>query len=158
MDKKLLLRTALGVTAAAVAGTLGTDARSAWYRRLRKPPWQPPPQAFPLVWTPLYALITYAGARALSRGDQDERQGLQRALTVNLLLNAAWPALFFRSRAPRLALAEIVALNASNAMLVRRAWAADQRAGLLLLPYAGWTAFATALNAAITRRNHGSRR
>jgi translocator protein len=153
MEGKLLLKTALAVTATAVAGTLATDARSTWYRRLGKPSWQPPPQAFGLVWTPLYVLIAYAGARALSRGGQDERRAFQRALTANLLLNAAWPALFFRAHTPRLALAELLLLNASNATLIRRGWSADRRAGLFLLPYAGWTVFATALNAAIARQN-----
>ncbi|MEO3798622.1 TspO/MBR family protein [Nonomuraea sp. B1E8] len=153
MKGKLLLKTALAVTATAVAGALATDARSSWYQRLEKPSWQPPPQAFGLVWTPLYVLITYAGARALSRGDQAESRAFRSALAGNLVLNAAWPALFFRARNPRLALAEILVLNASNAMLVRRGWTADRRAGLFLVPYAGWTVFATALNTAIARRN-----
>ncbi|MFB4287256.1 TspO/MBR family protein [Nonomuraea sp. ATR24] len=156
MKGKLLLKIALGVTAAAVAGTLATDARSAWYRRLAKPSWQPPPQAFGLVWTPLYGLITYAGVRALSNGREEDRRAFRGALAANLLLNAAWPALFFRAHAPRAALAEIAVLNASNALLVRRGWTADRRAGLLLLPYAGWTLFATALNAAIARKNPGA--
>lgn len=148
-----LVKTALGAAAAAAAGGLATDARSAWYRRLRKPPWQPPPQAFPLVWTPLYAAIAYGGARALARTDGARRRAVGRALAGNLLLNAAWPAVFYRLRSPRLALAEILALDVSTLVLVRRALAADRPAGLLLLPYAGWAAFATALNAAIARRN-----
>ncbi|MEV4808008.1 TspO/MBR family protein [Nonomuraea sp. NPDC049421] len=153
MKGKVLLKTALAVTATAVAGSLGTDPRSTWYQRLKKPPWQPPPQAFPLVWTPLYGLITYAGARAFSRTGPERGQAVKRALTANLLLNAAWPALFFRTRTPKLALAEILVLNASNVLLIRRTWPADRRAALALLPYAGWTVFATALNTAIARRN-----
>ncbi|MEW9531269.1 TspO/MBR family protein [Microbispora sp. NPDC049125] len=151
--RKTLLKTAIAVTAAAVAGGLAVDADSAWYRRLSKPSWQPPPPAFGLVWTPLYATIAYAGARALSRGDESSRAAFARALGANLALNAAWSALFFRARSPRLALAEILALNVSNVLLTRRALGADRAAGRLLLPYAGWTVFATALNASIARRN-----
>ncbi|MEV5328103.1 TspO/MBR family protein [Nonomuraea fastidiosa] len=156
MKGKVLLKTALAVTATAVAGSLGTDPRSTWYQRLKKPSWQPPPQAFPLVWTPLYGLIAYAGARAASRADAERKQAFTRALAANLALNAAWPALFFRTRTPRLALAEILLLNASNALLIRRTWAADRKAALLLTPYAGWTVFAAALNGAIARRNPGA--
>ncbi|MEU6426930.1 TspO/MBR family protein [Microbispora sp. NPDC046973] len=58
---------------------------------------------------------------------------------------------------PRLALAEILALNVSNALLTRRLLRQDRTAGLLLLPYAGWTVFATALNAAIARHNPEAR-
>ncbi|MBO3749158.1 tryptophan-rich sensory protein [Streptosporangiaceae bacterium NEAU-GS5] len=170
-----LLGTAAAVTATAVAGGLATDPRSDWYEGLRKPAWQPPPQAFGLVWTPLYALIAYAGARALTAADtsaraapagerardaaawtgeaKPARSGLIRALGVNLALNAAWTPLFFRARSPRLALAEIALLNVSTLALVRRFARVDRRAGLALLPYAAWTGFATALNGAIAARN-----
>ncbi|MGR6923736.1 TspO/MBR family protein [[Actinomadura] parvosata] len=151
--RKTLLATALATGAAALAGALSTTPGSSWYRRLRKPSWQPPARAFPLVWTPLYGLIAYGGARALSRAQGSEHDALARALAGNLVLNAAWPALFFRARSPRLALAELLLLNASNAALIRRAARADRAAGALLLPYAAWTAFATALNASIARRN-----
>ncbi|MEV4075603.1 TspO/MBR family protein [Nonomuraea fuscirosea] len=150
-----LLATALATAATAAAGSLATTSGSAWYRRLSKPSWQPPAQAFPLVWTTLYGLIAYGGARALSREDEERRSALGRALAVNLALNAAWPALFFKARSPRLALAELVLLNASNLALVRRAGRADRAAGAMLVPYAAWTAFATALNASIARRNPG---
>ncbi|NUT11043.1 MAG: tryptophan-rich sensory protein [Nonomuraea sp.] len=146
-----LVATTAAVAAAATLGGLATSSGSAWYRRLRKPRWQPPAQAFGLVWTPVYGLIAYAGARALTSGD--DRTGLARALGVNLALNAAWTPLFFRARAPRLALADVLALDAANLVLLRRFLRADRRAGLALLPYVGWTAFATALNASIAARN-----
>ncbi|MEV5707402.1 TspO/MBR family protein [Actinoallomurus sp. NPDC052274] len=146
---RTLVKTATAVTVTAVVGGLATDPDSRWYARLRKPAWQPPGSAFPLVWTPLYGLIAYAGARAL---DRDPR-GFGRALAVNLMLNGLWTPLFFAARRPRLALADVAALNLSNLSLVRRAWRVDRRAGALLVPYAGWTLFAAALNTAIVRRN-----
>jgi translocator protein len=151
--KKDLLKTGLAVAATAVIGGLATDPDSTWYRDLRKPSWQPPRQAFALIWTPLYASIAYATARALSRSEGPARQALTRTLAVNLTLNAAWSAVFFRARSPRLALAEILTLNASNAALIVRTARTDREAGLTLLPYAGWTLFATALNASIANCN-----
>lgn len=142
------------VLAAAVVGSAGADPGSRWYRRLRKPSWQPPPMAFPLVWTPLYVAIAVAGTRALGRAP--DRGRLARTLFLDLALNGAWSPLFFRAHRPRLALADIACLDAANAMLVRRAWQADPAAGALLLPYAAWTAFATALNAEIVRLNPGA--
>ena len=140
---RYLVATAPAVAAAAALGGLATDPRSRWYRRLRKPRWQPPPRAFGVVWPVLYALIAYAGARALA---------------VNLALNAAWTPLFFRAHAPRLALADLAVLNASNLDLLRRFGRADRRAAAALAPYAAWTAFATALNAAIAADNPDKRR
>ncbi len=154
---RMRMPTSLGATlavgATAVAGSIATAPGSRWYRTLDKPRWQPPPAAFPLVWTPLYGLIALAGARALNRTTGDERTRFARTYGTNLALNAGWTALFFRARSPRLALAEIAALNAANVTLVGRAWRADPVAGAALLPYVVWTGFATALNAAIAARN-----
>lgn len=152
-----LAKTAAGVTAAATAGSLATTPKSDWYQSLDKPRWQPPPTAFPAVWTPLYALIAVAGARAIDRLHGTDRRQFRRAYAANLALNAAWTAIFFRARQPKLALLEILALDAANVALLRRAWHADRAAALALLPYVAWTGFATVLNAAIVSRNRASR-
>ncbi|MBQ1010035.1 tryptophan-rich sensory protein [Micromonospora sp. M51] len=148
-----LVKTAAAVTVTAAAGTAVNDTSNGWYRRLRKPSWQPPPVAFPLVWTPLYALIAVAGARALDRTSGAERAAFTRAYALNLALNFGWSALFFKARRPTVALAEIAALNASNVALIRRAAHADTAAGAALAPYVAWTLFATVLNGAIVRLN-----
>ena len=43
-------------------------------------------------------------------------------------------------------------MEASTLDLTRRAVQADSTAGKMLVPYAGWVAFAAVLNAAIARR------
>ncbi len=155
--RRTLLATGAAVTATAVAGSLGTDVRSSWYRDLDKPSWQPPGWAFGPAWTTLYASIALASARAVDAASSPaERLRLQRSLAVNLALNAGWNWLFFRARRPDAALAEIVLLEASTLDLARRAGRSDSAAGRLLWPYAGWVAFATALNASIARRNRPS--
>ena len=149
-----LLRTSAAVTATAVTGVLGTDVTSRWYEDLEKPAWQPPGAAFGPAWTTLYGLMALASARTLDRLEEpEERRAFARAFGTNLVLNAGWNWLFFRARRPRWALAEIVLLEASTLDLTRRAAQADRPATAMLVPYAGWVAFATALNAAIARRN-----
>ncbi|MGC4899186.1 TspO/MBR family protein [Micromonospora echinospora] len=148
-----LVKTAAAVTATAAATSTGTSTR--WYRRLRKPAWQPPSAAFPLVWTPLYGLIALAGARTLDRSEGPERAAFARGYALNLALNAGWSALFFGARKPGAALAGIAALNASNLVLLRRAARTDRPAGAALAPYVAWTLFATALNGAIVGLNRG---
>ncbi|TDC34549.1 tryptophan-rich sensory protein [Micromonospora sp. 15K316] len=149
------ITTAAAVAATAAAGSLATDPSSRWYRRLRKPRWQPPPAAFPLVWTPVYALIAVAGARTLDRSRGAERAAFAKGYALNLVLNAGWTALFFRAHRPTAALAEIAALDVSNLLLLRRAARTDRVAGLALTPYVAWTVFATALNGAVVRLNPG---
>jgi tryptophan-rich sensory protein len=154
MATKHLTRTAAGVTAAAVLGSLGTDVRSTWYRDLRKPSWQPPGALFGPVWTTLYALLALGSARALDAAPNEvERSRIARGLATNLTLNAGWNWLFFRARRPRWALIELALLLVSTFRLTRRAARVDAAAGRMLTPYLVWTSFAAALNAAIARRN-----
>lgn len=149
-----LPRTSAAVLATAMIGSLGTDVRSHWYRNLDKPAWQPPGAAFGPAWTTLYGLMSLASARALDRTkDPKERRAFAIVFGTNLALNASWNWLFFKARQLRWALAEILLLEASTIDLTRRAGRADPIAATMLAPYAGWVAFATALNAAIARRN-----
>lgn len=151
-----LLRTSAAVAATAVIGGLGTNVTSRWYRRLDLPAWQPPRAAFGPAWTTLYALLALASARTLDRMEEPgERRDFTAAFGTNLALNAGWTWLFFTAHRPRWALVEIVLLEASTLDLTRRAARVDSPAAKMLLPYAGWVAFATALNAAIVRRNPG---
>lgn len=149
------IKTAAAVAATAAVGSAATSPSTPWYRRLRKPSWQPPPAAFPAVWTPLYALLAAAGTRVLNRTTGQERARFARAYGADLILNAGWTVVFFRMRRPAAALAEIAALNVANAVLLRQAAKADRPAAGALLPYAAWTLFATALNAAIVVLNPG---
>ena len=144
-----LLATA-GSLAAAVVGGLATDPDSRWFRGLAKPAWYPPPQAFGIVWTALYAGIAWAAGEALAQG---AGRSFGRAYAANLALNTAWSPLFFRAHRPWLAAAESAVLTASSVDLARRAARVSGPAGAVLVPYAGWTAFATALTVAIARRN-----
>ncbi len=148
------LTTAAMTTAAAVVGSLGTRPESAWYRALAKPSWQPPPVAFPLVWTPLYVSIAWASGRAAAASPPGpERRRMLRVTAADLVANAGWNWAFFAARSPAGGLGVIAALNAANAVLVREAARRDPVAGRALAPYAAWCGFATALNVAIWRRN-----
>jgi len=150
------------VAAAALAGSLATDPQSRWYRSLDKPAWQPPAAAFPVVWTALYADIaatTTATLVELDRRAVEERSAaaeatdLQRALWVNLALNAGWSASFFRAHRPAVAAVHSAVLATSSADLARRVGRVDRRRGWALAPYAAWCGFATVLSSAIARRN-----
>ncbi len=139
-----------GVAACAAAGSLLTDARSAWYEKLKKPSWQPPAAAFPIVWTSLYAIVAVSAAKTVTEleaeGRESEASGFRRALTANLLLNAGWTGLFFRAHNLPVATAGAAALAASSAKLARRAGSVSAGAAWGLGAYAVWCAFATALS------------
>src|SRR3954470_6377360 len=149
-SRRIRLLAAGGPLTAAVVGGLATDPDSRWFRDLDKPSWYPPPQTFGIVWTGLYAGIAWAAGEVLAQGGQ---KAFGRAYAANLVLNAAWTAVFFRAHRPWLAAAESAVLTASTVALLRRARAVSGPAHAVLAPYAAWTAFATALTVAIDRRN-----
>ncbi len=157
MKRSELIKTAAATTACAALGGVGTDPESLYYRSLRKPHWQPPKLAFPLVWTSLYADIAITTGEALSeldeQGRRDEYVTLLRALAVNLILNTGWSWIFFTFHRRRLAVIECAFLTVSSADLVRRVGTVNRRAGLALIPYPLWCGFATVLSAAIARLN-----
>ena len=61
------------------------------------PSWYPPPQAFGIVWTGLYAGTVWAGGEVLPQTPAGQRRSFARAFAANLVLNAAWTPVFFRA-------------------------------------------------------------
>ena len=121
----------------------------AWYAGLAKPPFNPPNWVFAPAWTLLYVLIAIAGARTFEQG-----LGVAFGLWLaQLALNFVWSPVFFRLHRPGLALAIVAALLAVILAFIVQRWDVDLVSALLFVPYAGWVAFATLLNASIVVLN-----
>jgi benzodiazapine receptor len=155
MHLNTLAKTAGAAFLTAAVGGLasGPAVQSDWYEKLRKPSFQPPRQAFPIVWPLLYADI--AGVSALTIDELDARNDTAGSrtftglLALNLLLNGSWSWLFFNRRqlGPSAVLAG--ALAVSSADLTRRAVRVNGAPARVLWPYPAWCAFATALSGRI---------
>jgi benzodiazapine receptor len=143
---------AVAGTAAAGGVASASAVSSRWYRKLDKPPWQPPDAAFGPVWTVIYALIATSMLATRRRVGTTE-PALFVLYGSNLALNLAWTLIFFRGRSPLAAGVEIVVLEATTVALLVRAWPISRLASLCLVPYALWVGFATALTWAIAARN-----
>jgi benzodiazapine receptor len=72
---------------------------------------------------------------------------------LQLILNTAWPALFFGLHRPDLGFIDIVLLWVSIIATIVLFYPIHGVAALLLVPYLGWVMFATALNFAVWRLN-----
>ena len=159
MRAKTLVTTVGAVFATAALGGLASrPAESAWYARLKKPSFQPPRQAFPIVWPILYADIAAVSASTLDHlRDQDRKQARTYAslLGANLALNAGWTWLFFTRRQLGVSALAAAALTASSADLTRRAIATRGPVGAALGLYPAWCAFATLLSTRIWQLNRG---
>ena len=127
-----------------------------WYAGLAKPSWTPPPPAFPIAWTLLYALMAVSFWRLW---DLEARLPARaRAMTlflVQLALNALWSPVFFGWHGTRTGLAIIIALLVAIAATIAAAFPADRLAAWLLTPYLLWVAYATTINIGIVAMNQG---
>lgn len=144
----------LGVSfAAAALGGFASAGAPAFYARLVKPAWAPPAWLFGPAWTVLFLLM---GTAAWMVWQAREHPGARAALGlfgVQLVFNALWSWLFFAWRLGGLALAEIVLLEVLILATMVAFWRVRPAAGALLIPYAAWVAFATALTASVWRLN-----
>lgn len=146
MDYKRLLFAAAPPVAAAVLGGVGSKDAPTVYARLDKPSWAPPAEVFGPAWTTLYGLIGVASWRMYPKvSDRAKRLHL-----AQMAVNAAWSWVFFTVKDKRLSLAVIATLDA---LVAAQLWAIrkeDPTSAALMAPYAGWIAFATALNASVS--------
>jgi tryptophan-rich sensory protein len=154
MRSSTLAKSAAAVSVTAVVGGLASrPAQSAWYATLRKPSFQPPRRAFPIVWPILYADIAAVSAATVDQldeeGHQQKARAYRSALIANLVLNGGWSWLFFNRRKLGASAVAAAALTASSADLARRAGETRPSRAALLAPYPLWCAFATVLSTRI---------
>lgn len=141
-----------------MAGAIGNLATipsiPVWYAELAKPPFNPPNWIFGPVWTVLYLMMAIAFWRILICDPAEPRR--TRAITLfvaQMALNAGWSVAFFGMHNPALALGVIVILETLIVLTINVFVKIDRLAGIVLIPYALWVAFATVLNIAIVRLN-----
>lgn len=149
---------ALGAFGALSAGSalLGggaSNSKQLWYKKLRKPPFQPPAWVFGPVWTALYGLMSFSAWRVWNRPAGPKRSWALALWGVQLGFNALWSPLFFGKHRKRAALVDIAALGVSLAAYTATARKVDPGAAWMMAPYLAWVGFASALNEEIVRLN-----
>ncbi len=156
MSRTWILPALLAALAALAVAAVGATMTiiGPWYHDLSKPEWAPPDALYGVAWTIIYALAALSAVIAWEAAPTR-----RAAITVIGLfalsgfLNFAWSLLFFRLERPDLAVIELVALTASIIVLIAYCARIRLAAGLLLVPYLVWVAFAGVLNWEIVRLN-----
>ena len=124
-----------------------------WFDALEKPALMPPGWLFGVAWTILYILMGLALAIVLHARGAKGRGPAITLFLVQLLMNLAWSPLFFRAHQVGSALMLILTLIVVVAITIWLFARIRRVAGLLLLPYLAWLAFASFLNYEIGRLN-----
>jgi tryptophan-rich sensory protein len=121
-----------------------------WYVSLIKPSFTPPDWVFGPVWIILYFLMGIAASLVWQKGL--EQKQVWHALIlfgVQLVLNALWSFAFFGMRSPLAGLIVISILAVTIIFTIQSFLRASKAAGILLIPYFLWVAFASGLNLSI---------
>jgi tryptophan-rich sensory protein len=137
-----------------LSGTLsGAGNGNAWFASLHKPQLMPAAWVFGAAWTFLYVLLGLSLAMVLhARGAKSRKKAL-RLFGLQLLLNLAWPPVFFAFHQVGVALSIIAAMIVVCVAMVLVIWRIRVLAGLLLYPYLAWLMFAGVLNYQIMALN-----
>jgi benzodiazapine receptor len=117
-----------------------------WYASLNRPSYAPPNWVFGPVWTILYLMMAVSGWLVWKSHVSASKPRALTMFGVQLLLNAAWSAIFFGWHQPGWALLEMgllwLALVATIVLFKRH----SATAAMLLVPYLAWVSFAAVLN------------
>lgn len=136
---------------AGLGGLASTSNVDGWYSTASKAPWTPPNWVFGPVWTVLYLMMAVAAWLVWRKGGPASRRFL-RLYWVQLVLNLLWTPLFFAlypsfgTPALWLGFVDIATLAVVLVVLIRWAFPLSRAAGLILLPYIAWVAYASTLN------------
>jgi tryptophan-rich sensory protein len=141
----------LFLAAAAGAGaTGGLFPTGKWYETLNRPSWTPPNWVFPVMWTSIYLLIAFAGARVAGL----EGSGYAMAFwAMQIAFNALWTPVFFGLRNLKGSVPIMVCLWVSVLGATITHMQLDFWAGLAFVPYLAWVTVAAALNIQMVRLN-----
>ena len=142
--KQLLLCLVIPQAVGGLAGWLTRDA-AVLFESLQKPPFAPPPLAFPIAWVILYALMGISSYLIL----QGEGPKVKPALAVygaQLAVNFLWPLVFFLDQAYLLAFFILVLLYGLVLWMIRAFRPIRPAAANLQLPYVLWLTYVAYLN------------
>ncbi|MBD3665018.1 tryptophan-rich sensory protein TspO [Sulfitobacter aestuariivivens] len=137
-------------TCAAAGATGAAFPPGPWYKTLDKPDWTPPDWVFPVAWTSIYLLISFAGARVAGL------QGSGYAMAfwaMQAAFSTLWTPVFFGLRRFKAALAVIAFLWLAVLGATWTHLQLDFWAGLAFVPYLIWVSVAAALNFQMWRLN-----
>ena len=149
----LILLTLLPLLGSGVIGYLIKDTVNV-YSGLERPVFSPPAIIFMIVWPILYLLMGLASYRIYMLRDEGKDVGSSLFFyCLQLLLNYLWPLIFFSFRLYGVAFIELVILMIFVIITFIEFFKLDKCAGILLIPYIIWLAFAGVLNFFLWMKN-----
>ena len=145
--KNLLISVAVSLSVGIMSALLSMGGMRA-YADMYKPPLSPSGWVFPIVWTILYVLMGIAAFLVFQSVGEDKKLALT-LYVIQLFLNFGWSIIFFDLKAYFFAFAWLLVLWLFIYLTMKQFRQLNKTAGILMLPYLAWVAFAGYLNLAI---------
>lgn len=124
-----------------------------WYRKIKRPSFNPPSWIFGPVWTLLYLMMGVSIYFIwISAGSFNITLAIVIFL-VQLFLNLIWSLLFFKMHSPKWAFVDIVLMFIAILATIIVFYPISRVAAYLLIPYILWVGFASFLNFSIWKLN-----
>ena len=142
--KQLIISIAIPLAVGGLSALL-TMGSMAQFEQIAKPPLSPPGFLFPIVWTILYTLMGIA-SYIVYRSKSPYKLYALIFYVAQLAVNFIWSPVFFNLTAYLLAFFCILVLLALVIITTVMFYRIDKTAGILMIPYCIWVAFATYLN------------
>jgi tryptophan-rich sensory protein len=144
----------LALTAiAAAAGAIASLDAASFYAQLARPSWAPPAGAFGPVWSVLYLLMAIAAWLVWREPPSSRRTVALTLFVAQLVVNGLWSWLFFAWHRGALSLVDVLVLLALIVAMLGPFWRTRPLAGMLIVPYLAWVAFASELTFVVWRAN-----
>lgn len=149
---QILIALAIPFIFAAIFGIGSSKNMYPWYTNLERPTWTPPDWIFAPVWAYLYATMGYASYLVFDSHSELKRTSLA-IYGIQLFFNVTWTQVFFNFHLLGWSTIHILVLLVLVYATGILFYKVNRLAGLLILPYALWGSFASALCVAIWRMN-----
>jgi benzodiazapine receptor len=144
---KLVSALVICLSVAWVNASFTIAGKGQWYHALSKPPFTPPDVIFSIVWPAIYLLMGTAAFLVWQKGISSHAAKVAIAIFFfQLLLNSVWSVIFFGMHNITAAMIEVIVLWIAILFCTIKFFAISNIAGVLMLPYLLWAAFAAALN------------
>lgn len=145
------LKLVLSILICQIAGITGAlftaGSVSGWYATLIKPSFNPPDSVFAPVWTVLYLLMGISMFLIWKEGLRNkEVRNAFILFIVQLVFNTLWTIIFFGAQSVTGGFIVILILWILILICIFRFLRISKTAGMLLIPYFFWVAFAAVLN------------
>lgn len=124
-----------------------------FYSYIKLPAFTPPDYVFPVAWTIIYVLLILSFDKILNLGSGKHVQLAAQLFVGNLILQILWCFVFFYNAYFLVGFAVLVLLVFMAIVLTEKFYDLQKSAGILLIPYVAWLAFAAYLNWGIADLN-----